>query len=164
MAAKAARGALGTDNAAVKSAQSALEEARLDLQHTRITAPADGIVGDFDLRPGSYVGAGTALFALVESRDVWVDANFKETDLPRIRAGQPAAIWVDLLPGKEFKGEVEGLSPASGAAFSLLPAENATGNWVKVTQRFAVRIRVLDPVPELRVGASAEVRVDTTVD
>ena len=77
MAAKAARGALGTDNAAVKSAQSALEEARLDLQHTRITAPADGIVGDFDLRPGSYVGAGTALFALVESRDVWVDANFK---------------------------------------------------------------------------------------
>jgi len=164
MAAKAARGALGTDNAAVKVAQSALDRARLDLQHTRITAPADGIVGDFDLRPGSYVGAGSALFALVESQDVWVDANFKETDLPRIRAGQPAAIWVDLLPGKEFKGEVEGLSPASGAAFSLLPAENATGNWVKVTQRFAVRIRVLDPVPELRVGASAEVRVDTTVD
>ncbi|MFD2112683.1 HlyD family secretion protein [Thiorhodococcus fuscus] len=163
-AAKAARGALGDDNAAVRSAQAALDQARLDLQHTRIAAPADGIVGDFDLRPGSYVDSGSALFALVESHDVWVDANFKETDLPRIRPGQPATVSVDLLPGKDFKGEVEGLSPASGASFSLLPAENATGNWVKVTQRFAVRVRILDPVPALRVGASAEVRVDTTAD
>ncbi|NEX23423.1 HlyD family secretion protein [Thiorhodococcus mannitoliphagus] len=164
VAAKAARGALGDDNAAVKAAQAALDQARLDLEHTQIRAPADGVVGDFDLRPGSYVDTGSALFALVERQDVWVDANFKETDLPRIRPGQPATISVDLLPGKDFKGEVEGLSPASGAAFSLLPAENATGNWVKVTQRFAVRVRVLDPVPALRVGASAEVRVDTTAD
>ncbi|EXJ15374.1 HlyD family secretion protein [Imhoffiella purpurea] len=164
VAAEAARGALGNDNAAVRAAQAALAQARLDLEHTRISAPADGVVGDFDLRPGSYVDAGRDLFALVESREVWVDANFKETDLPRIRPGQPASVSVDLLPGREFEGEVEGLSPASGAAFSLLPAENATGNWVKVTQRFAVRVRVLDPVPALRVGASAEVRVDTTAD
>jgi membrane fusion protein, multidrug efflux system len=161
IAAQAARGALGNDNASVKAAQAALDRARLDLDHTRISAPADGSVGDFDLRPGSYVDAGSALFALVESKDVWVDANFKETDLPRIRPGQPATVSVDLLPERSFDGRVEGLSPASGAAFSLLPPENATGNWVKVTQRFAVRIRILDPVPELRVGASAEVRVDT---
>ena len=163
-AATAARGAPGDDNAAVRSAQVALDQARLDLQHTRIVAPADGIVGNFDLRPGSFVESGSALFALVESRDVWVDANFKETDLPRIRPGQPATVTVDLLPGRTFRGEVEDLSPASGAAFALLPAENATGNWVKVTQRFTVRVRILDPVPALRVGASAEVRVDTTAD
>lgn len=163
-AAKAARGALGADNAAIKAAQAVLDQARLDLEHTRISAPADGVVGDFDLRPGSYVDSGSALFALVESQKVWVDANFKETDLPRIRPGQPATVSVDLLPGRHFKGEVEGLSPASGSAFSLLPAENATGNWVKVTQRFPVRIRIIDPVPELRVGASAEVQIDTRVD
>ena len=164
VAATAARGALGDDNAAVKSARVALEQARLDLQHTQIAAPADGSVGDFDLRPGSFVASGSALFALVERQDVWVDANFKETDLPRIRPGQPASVTVDLLPGRTFRGQVEGVSPASGAAFALLPAENATGNWVKVTQRFAVRVRILDPVPALRVGASAEVRVDTTAD
>ncbi|MGE5153093.1 MAG: HlyD family secretion protein [Bdellovibrio bacteriovorus] len=161
LAAQSARGALGSENASVKAAQTALDRARLDLEHTRIAAPADGSVGDFDLRPGGYVDAGSPLFALVESQEVWVDANFKETDLPRIRLGQPATVSVDLLPGRSFAGRVEGLSPASGAAFSLLPPENATGNWVKVTQRFAVRIRILDPVPELRVGASAEVRVDT---
>ena len=163
-AASAARGILGDENAAIKAATAALSQAQLYLEHTRIIAPADGIVGNFDLRPGSYLTAGSPLFALVESADPWIDANFKETDLPRIRPGQPASISVDLLPGREFKGRVEGVSPASGTAFSLLPPENATGNWVKVTQRFEVRIRVLDPLPELRVGASAEVRVDTTPD
>ncbi|MBS1222391.1 MAG: HlyD family secretion protein, partial [Proteobacteria bacterium] len=161
-AAKAARGALGARNAAIAEARVALDRARLNLAYTRISAPADGVVGDFDLRPGSYLDAGNPLFALVESEEVWVDANFKETALPRIHPGQPATVTVDLLPGRTFRGEVEGLSPASGAAFSLLPPENATGNWVKVTQRFAVRVRILHPVPELRVGASAEVRIDTT--
>ena len=161
-AAKAARGAAKDQNAAIKAARAALDQARLDLEHTRISAPADGVIGNFDLRPGSYVTAGNALFALVESQEAWVDANFKETDLPRIRPGQPATVSLDQLPGRSFRGVVEGLSPASGTAFSLLPPENATGNWVKVTQRFAVRIRLLDPVPELRVGASAEVTVDTT--
>ena len=157
----ATRGAGGDENAGIKAARAALEQARKDLGETRITAPANGLLGEVDLRPGSYVNAGDPLFALVENDPVWVDANFKETDLPRIRPGQPATVSVDLLPGKTFRGEVEGLSPASGAAFALLPPENATGNWVKVTQRFAVRIRILDPVPELRVRASAEVAVDT---
>lgn len=161
-AALAARGAMGSDNAAIRAAQVALDRARLDLGHTRILAPADGTLGELDVRPGSFVVAASPLFALVESHDVWVDANFKETALPRIRPGQPARVWVDLLPGRAFQGVVEGLSPASGAAFALLPPENATGNWVKVSQRFAVRVRILDPVPELRLGASAEVRVDTT--
>ncbi len=160
-AAKATRGATGEDNAGLKAARAAHAQARLDLEHTRVTAPADGTVGELDLRPGSFVTAGSPLFALVEDAPVWVDANYKETDLPRIRPGQPATVTVDLLPGRTFRGVVEGLSPASGAAFSLLPPENATGNWVKITQRFDVRVRILDPVPELRVGASAEVRVDT---
>jgi membrane fusion protein (multidrug efflux system) len=159
--AEAQRGAAGDANAAVKAAEAALGRARLDLRHTRIVAPADGILGELHLRPGSFVTAGRELFALVETGEVWVDANFKETDLPRIRAGDPARVTVDLLPGRTFEGEVESLSPASGVAFSLLPPENATGNWVKVTQRFPVRVRVLDPVPGLRVGASAEVSVDT---
>ncbi len=162
-AAEAERGATGNANAAIKAAEAALGQARLDLQHTRVWAPANGIVGDVALRPGSFVTAGRALFALVETSEVWVDANVKETDLARIRPGQPARVTVDLLPGKTFHGEVESLSPASGAAFSLLPPENATGNWVKVTQRFPVRVRILDPVPRLRVGASCHVTIDTAV-
>ena len=160
-AARSQRGAAGDDNAAVKAAAATLAQARLDLADTRITAPADGIIGAMDLRPGSYVSAGRDLFALVETGEVWVDANYKETDLARIRPGQPAEVTVDLVPGRTFNGEVQGLGPASGSAFSLLPPENATGNWVKVTQRFPVRVRILDPVPALRVGASAEVTVDT---
>jgi membrane fusion protein (multidrug efflux system) len=161
-AAEAQRGAAGDANAAVKAAQATLGQAQLDLEHTRISAPAAGTIGELDLRPGSFVAAGRDLFALVETDEVWVDANFKETDLPGICPGQPARVTVDLLPGRTFAAEVESLSPASGSAFSLLPPENATGNWVKVTQRFPVRVRILDPVPGLRVGASAEVRVDAT--
>ena len=145
-------------------AEAALGRARLDLKHTRIVAPSKGIIGDLQLRPGGFVTAGRALFALVETDEVWVDANFKETDLPRIRPGQPARVKVDLQPGATFRGEVESLSPASGTAFSLLPPENATGNWVKVTQRFPVRVRILEPVPNLRLGASSEVTVDTSTE
>jgi membrane fusion protein (multidrug efflux system) len=148
--------------AAVKTAEAGLAQAKLDLSHTRIYAPAAGRIGNFDLRPGSYVTAGQPLFALVEDQEVWVDANFKETDLARIRPGQPATVTVDLLPGRTFAGRVESVSPASGTSFSLLPPENATGNWVKVTQRFPVRVRILHPEPELRVGASSTVTVDTT--
>jgi len=160
-ATQAARGAAGDANAAIKAAEAALGQARLDLQHTRIEAPADGVLGNLELRPGSFVHAGAPLFTLVETREVWVDANFKETDLPRIQPGQPAEVQIDLLPGRTFQGQVESLSPASGTAFSLLPPENATGNWVKVTQRFEVRVRILHPTPGLRVGASSEVTVDT---
>jgi membrane fusion protein (multidrug efflux system) len=102
------------------------------------------------------------LFAIISDEEWWVDANFKETELERIRAGQPATIRVDMYRDHEFRGTVESLSVGSGAAFSLLPAQNATGNWVKVTQRVPVRIRVLDPDAKhpLRVGTTATVRVE----
>ncbi|MCP5315640.1 MAG: HlyD family secretion protein [Chromatiaceae bacterium] len=158
-AAIARRGGRGEANAAIRAAEATLGQAKLDLQHTRILAPADGIVGDLTVRPGSFVNAGRPLFALVESDEVWVDANFKETDLVRIQPGQSASVTVDLLPGKTFEATVESLSPASGTAFSLLPPENATGNWVKVTQRFPVRLRILDPVAGLRLGGSSHVTI-----
>lgn len=161
-AALASRGDEGQLNAAVQAARARLGLAQLDLEHTRVSAPADGVLGEVDLRPGDYVVAGQALFPLVETGHVWVQANFKETDLPRIRPGQPASISVDMVPGRSFRGRVESISPASGTAFSLLPPENATGNWVKVTQRFPVRVQVLDPEPALRIGASVEVTIDTS--
>jgi membrane fusion protein (multidrug efflux system) len=104
------------------------------------------------------------LFPLVDTSKWWVDANFKETDLSRIEPGQKATITVDIFPSHEFTGKVESVSPASGAAFSLLPSENSTGSWVKTTQRFPVRVSLtLKPDdPEMRIGASATVTVDTT--
>ncbi|MCB1875503.1 MAG: HlyD family secretion protein [Chromatiales bacterium] len=161
-AARAVLGEAGEANAAIQAAKANLDQARLDLSHTQVSAPADGVVAEMDLRPGGYISAGREMFALVEIGQVWVDANFKETDLPRIRPGQPAEIQIDSLPGKRFQGSVESLSPASGTAFSLLPPENATGNWVKVSQRFPVRIALQDPLPQMRVGASSEVSIDTS--
>jgi membrane fusion protein (multidrug efflux system) len=150
--------------ASVQVAHAALEQARLDLSYTRITAPASGVLGTINVRVGDVVNQAQALFPLVEDKSFWVEANFKETDLARIRKGEPATITVDMVPGKTFHGTVDSVSPASGTAFSLLPPENATGNWVKVRQRFAVKIPFTeqDPDPPLRIGASAEVTVDTT--
>jgi membrane fusion protein (multidrug efflux system) len=150
--------------ASVQVAQASLEQARLDLSYTRIAAPASGVLGTINVRVGDVVNQSQALFPMVEDKSFWVDANFKETDLVRIRPGQPATITVDMAPGKTFHGTVDSVSPASGTAFSLLPPENATGNWVKVRQRFAVKIPFAgqDPDPPLRIGASAEVTVDTT--
>jgi membrane fusion protein, multidrug efflux system len=116
------------------------------------------------VRQGDVVAKDQALFPLVEDKSFWVDANFKETDLTRIRAGQSAVIQLDMYPGLTLHGVVGSISPASGTAFSLLPPENATGNWVKVTQRFPVKVLITDqdPARPLRIGASAEVTVDTT--
>jgi len=157
-------GLTGPKNTQLRASEVTLAEAKLQLSYTRVDAPVDGIVGAVDLRPGTIVAAGAPLFALVETGQWWVDANFKETGLARIRPGQSARIGVDMYPDLELACVVESLSPASGAAFSLLPPENATGNWVKVTQRFPVRIRVTggsDPGRALRLGASCSVRIDT---
>jgi membrane fusion protein (multidrug efflux system) len=150
--------------ASVQVAQAALEKARLDLSYTQIAAPASGILGTINVRVGDVVNQAQALFPLVEDNSFWVDANFKETDLKRIRRGEPATVTVDMAPDETFHGTVDSISPASGVAFSLLPPENATGNWVKVRQRFPVKIPITaqDPDPPLRIGASAEVTVDTT--
>ncbi len=147
--------------ARIRAAKAELAAAKLALSYTRVSAPSAGIISNLNLRPGSVVTPLMPLFALVEQGDYWVNANFKETDIERIRDGDPAKIDVDMYPGHTFRGRVESISGAAGTAFSLLPPENATGNWVKVTQRVPVRIHVLNPDPRypLRVGTSASVTV-----
>ena len=159
--AESALGKAGPQNAAVRAAAAKLAQARLDLSHTKVTAPASGYIANFEIRPGSMVQAGVPIFTIIGDNEYWVDANFKETELKRVRPGQKATIVVDMYRDHEFKGEVQSLSGGAGQAFSLLPAQNATGNWVKVTQRVPVRVRVLDPDPNypLRIGTTATVRV-----
>ena len=148
----------------IKVAEIQLAQARLELAYTRILSPSDGFLGKIQIRPGDIVQPGQRLFPLVEDLSAWVDANFKETDLQRIHPGQTATVEVDMYPGKKFNGVVESVSPASGVAFSLLPAENATGNWVKITQRFPIRIAMTDKSIDQRflIGASSKVTVDTS--
>jgi membrane fusion protein (multidrug efflux system) len=159
--AKSALGATGDENANVQAAAAALKAAELDLQRTRIVAPTDGVVGNFTLQPGNTVQPGVPLFVIIASQDYWVDANFKETQLKVIRPGQHATIKSDMYPDHPFEGVVVSVAGGAGSAFSLLPPQNATGNWVKVTQRVPVRIRVENPDPQhpLRIGTSATVKV-----
>jgi membrane fusion protein (multidrug efflux system) len=154
-----------TPTVKLRAAAAQLDKATQDRVKTYITAPGSGWVSNFRLRPGSVIQAGTPAFAIVEEGPWWVDANFKETDLGRIKKGQPATISLDMYPGLTLEGTVESVSAGSGAIFSVLPPENATGNWVKITQRFPVRIMITskpEPDKPLRVGASATVTVDTT--
>ena len=130
--------------ARVKQAAAVLAQARLNLERTRIVAPSDGLVGRRAVELGQLVQPGQPLFALVSRDDVWVVANFKETQLADMRAGQAAVVTVDALDGRRFNGTVDSIGPATGGRFSLLPAENATGNFVKVVQRVPVKI-VLEP-------------------
>lgn len=156
-----ASGDQATNN--LQMAKNNLDKAKLDLTYTTIRAPEDGYVVKLDLRPGATVMAYQPIFSLIGSQYWWAEANFKETQLERIKPGQKATIKVDIYPGHPFKGVVDNVSRGSGASFSLLPAENATGNWVKVTARFPVRVNILKPDPNfpLRVGASAVVTIDT---
>lgn len=164
--ARAALGAPGDDNPLVLAAKARLEQAKLDLANTTVVAPGDGYVGKVSVRPGSMAGAGVETMQLVESGAWWIDANFKESDLARIRPGQTAQVSVDMLSGRQLTGKVVAVSPASGTVFSLFPADNATGNWVKVAQRFPVRIQLdgLKDAGELRLGASSRVTVNTAAD
>ena len=159
-------GSAGTDNATVRAASGQLDQARIDLGYATVTAPADGWIANITLRPGQVVTAGQPLFSLVEDGQWWVDGNYKETDLVRIRPGQPVDVSIDMYPGKSLTGTVDSIGAGSGAVFSLLPPENATGNWVKVTQRFPVRIALHpdsgDSSFQLRVGASVTATVDTS--
>lgn len=154
----------GPQNATIRTAKAAVAQAELNLQHTHIVAPAAGFLAKFDLRVGAEVTAYQQLFALIENNSWWVNTNFKETDLIRIKPGQSATIKIDMYSNHLFKGVVTSISAGSGASFSLLPPENATGNWVKVTQRFPVRIKILNPNPKypLRIGASSTVTINTT--
>ena len=145
-------------------AQAALDLALVDLEATVIRAPADGVVGNRAAREGQYVRPGQTLMAVVPLDSVWVDANFKETQLGRIRPGQVARVRVDAFPGVTLEGRVDSFAPASGARFSLLPPENATGNFTKVVQRVPVRIRLPAGHPlagALRPGLSVIAEVET---
>jgi len=156
-------GSTGTRNERVQKAQAQLDQAQKHLADTRVTAPCTGRVSGVKLQQGDVVQSGAPQFALVCQNRYWVYANFKETDLTRIRPGQTADINVDMYPNHAFHGIVQNVNPASGTAFSLLPPENATGNWVKVPQRVPVRILVVDTSDDypLRVQTSTEVTVET---
>ena len=147
----------------VNSAKAGLRKAKLDLDHTHVFAPSSGVINNMNLRVGDAVNAYQSVFALVDNRHYWISANFKETQLPRIHVGQPAYIRVDMYPGQLFNGEVSSISTSSGTSFSLIPTEQATGNWVKVTQRFPVKIVLKENMKQLplRIGASATVSIDT---
>ncbi|UVC13960.1 HlyD family secretion protein [Mesorhizobium onobrychidis] len=150
----------------VMAALAARDKAAYDLAQTTVTAPADGIISQAaSFKVGQYVGSGTPLFSLVETGDTWIDANFKETQLTNMKPGQKAEIVVDTYPGKTFEATVKAIGAGTGAEFSLLPAQNATGNWVKVTQRIPVRLQLADADAKmaLRTGMSATVTVDTGV-
>ncbi|MEJ2105749.1 MAG: HlyD family secretion protein [Acidiferrobacteraceae bacterium] len=156
-------GTPGKNNDRIVEARAAMEHAQWALDNTKVTAACNGQIGELGLRPGTVVRADTDSFVLVCDSGYWVDANFKETDLERIRPGQVADVKVDMYPGVHMKGVVESVSAAAGSAFSLLPPQNASGNWVKVTQRVPVRVRIDNPNPSypLRVGTSAVVTIDT---
>ena len=144
--------------------KSAEDRAARDLAFTVIRAPFDGVVGNKAVEAGAYVAPGSRIAALVPLASVRIDANFKETQLSRMRPGQAVHIAVDAYPDKDIVGEVEALSPASGSVFSLLPPDNATGNFTKIVQRLPVRVRVPAEVAReglLRPGLSVVVRVDT---
>jgi membrane fusion protein (multidrug efflux system) len=148
----------------VMQAKAALDRARLNLSYTTVTAPSDGVVTRVEqLQVGSYIAASTPVFALVSTHDIWLEANFKEDQLGHMRPGQVASVRIDSYPGRTFKGRVASVSPGTGSQFSMLPAENATGNWVKVVQRLPVRVELqdLDPQYPLHAGLSAIVNVDT---
>ncbi len=153
---------------AVMQALAAAASAALALKQTAVFAPADGIVSQTDrLRVGQYVTnpamAPTALMSLVETATTYVEANFKETDLTHMRVGQDATVTLDAYPDHTFRATVDSIDAGTGSAFSLLPAQNATGNWVKVVQRVPVRLKLVDAVDKdvLQAGLSASVEVDT---
>ena len=138
-------------------------QAELNLSYTTITSPIDGIVGNRTLRVGQFVQAGTQLMSLVPSNGAYVVANFKETQLGQVHAGQPVEIEVDMFPGKAVHGHVDSLAPASGQEFALLPPDNATGNFTKIVQRIPVKIVLDGADAELRPGMSVIPRIQTRV-
>ena len=148
----------------VRAAKAQLDRARLDLSYATVTAPDDGVVAKVDdLQVGNFVNPGAAVFSLLSSRRIWVEANFRETGLTHMRPGQEATISVDAYPDRPFRAHIVSMSPGTGSDFSVLPPENATGNWVKVVQRLPVRLEFddIDPDRPLFSGISVTARVDT---
>jgi membrane fusion protein (multidrug efflux system) len=150
-------------NAALAQAMAERDLAQLDVGYTELRAPIDGVIGNRAARDGAYATVGARLLAVVPARGLWVDANFKESQLSRMQPGLEATIKADVLPGREFHGHVVSLAPATGATFSVLPPENATGNFTKIVQRVPVRILLDGEASDLgllRPGLSVTVSVD----
>jgi membrane fusion protein (multidrug efflux system) len=149
--------------AAIAAQRANLEVARLNLKYTAIVAPQDGVIGQRQVKPGQYVGSGSQITTLAPLPNVWVIANYKETQLTHMAVGQKAEITVDTFPGHTLRGHVAAFAPASGAQFALLPPDNATGNYTKIVQRLAVKI-LIDDADGLRdrlvAGLSVEARID----
>lgn len=149
--------------ATIKQREADVESARLNLSYTVITAPTDGFVSKINIQPGQYLQAGQALFTIVTDDVVWVVANFKETQLDKMKIDQKVSVKVDAFPGKSFDAKLASFSPATGARFSLLPPDNATGNFVKVVQRVPVKIEFTNPsdkdLKQLRAGMNVFVDV-----
>lgn len=151
-----------SSKAGLKLSESRLKEARLKLSYTKVLAPTDGWVTNMTLREGNIIAANQTVFAVINDASFWVDANFKETELGEIKQNQLASIKIDMYPKQKFTGIVNSISGGSGSAFSLMPPQNATGNWVKVTQRVPVRVQIVktDAKHPLRIGTSAKVTID----
>jgi membrane fusion protein (multidrug efflux system) len=159
------RGERGQREADVRAAAAALDLAHINLSYARITAPADGFVSERQVQAGSLVNAGSAIVNFVPQTPPYIVANYKETQLARVRTGQQVEISVDSFPGETLKGRITRIGPASGASFAALPADNATGNFTKVTQRIPLRIDLLAHQPlmsRLRAGMSVTTHVDTS--
>lgn len=148
---------------AVREARALRDQAALDLARTEVKAPATGVITNFELLPGEYVTAGKVAFSLVSTEEVWIQANFKETDLTHVKSGQPAVVHIDTYPDNDRQAIVTSISSATGSEFAVLPPQNATGNWVKVVQRLPVRLKLvaLPGQPPLRAGMSVTVTIDT---
>lgn len=146
-----------------RRAMARLRRSELDLERTVVRAPNDGVITRASLEAGEFVKAGDALFALVDRKEIWVEANLKETELTHITPGLAATFVLDAYPKRQWRGEVSSISPATGAEFALLPPQNASGNWVKVVQRLAVRLRVETngDTALFRSGMSVSVSIDT---
>ncbi len=145
-------------------AKAKLDEAQRQLDHTIIRAPFAGVVTQVEsVQPGMYLAASTAAFGLISTERVWVEANPKETELTHVKLGDSVVVEIDTYPGRRWKATVESIAPNSGSEFSILPAQNTSGNWVKVVQRIPVRIRIerQDGDPDLRAGMSVEATIDT---
>jgi membrane fusion protein (multidrug efflux system) len=149
-----------------REAMSRRDRAALDLRRTRVTAPAAGTVGKVTLQPGEYVEEGKAVIPIILAGETWIEANLKETQLTHVRPNQTATIVVDAYPDHEWKASVKSISPSTGAELSVLPPQNASGNWVKVVQRVPVRLEIegLESGPALRAGMTVAVSIDTERD
>ena len=158
----------GSSDPSVEAAAAELMLATINLSYTNVSAPESGTLGRLNVFKGSVITANQALFPLVVANSYWVEANFKESDIQRMQVGQSAEMQFDMSGTRQYKGVIDAISPATGSAFSILPPENASGNWVKIPQRFPISIRFsnLDEVSREhspRVGASASVTINTVV-